>query len=208
MIPFGLTLVTAPTETPLSLTEAKGFLRILGNDSENDVITALQNAAVDFIQRVTGKQLLTATYRASYDGFPGGRNGEYRPPSWRFGTIRLPRSPLQSVSTITYVDTNGDQQTLAGTEYQVDATTEPGRIAPARFKVWPIADPYTLASVKVTFVAGYTSASVLPDAFKQATRLLLGHLYENREATIEASLNQIPLGLREFIRSITLAEYR
>jgi uncharacterized phiE125 gp8 family phage protein len=87
---------------------------------------------------------------------------------------------LQSVTSIIYVATDGTSTTLATTEYQVDATTEPGRVAPAYGKIWPVTRAQ-MSAVTVVFVAGYGAASAVPDLIKTAMRLLVGCWYEQRE---------------------------
>ena len=203
----GLTLSVAPTVEPVSVDEIKSQLRIIDDDADNTTLSFYIQSAREFFETQTNRQLCTATWIATYDFFPGRKVDEYRPPGWRYGIIRLPRSPLASVVSVQYIDTNGDTQTLASTEYQVSTKSEPGRVAPARFKVWPITDPMSMEAVTVTFTAGYGGASDVPVRFKQAIRFLVGHLYENREATVEQALTDLPLGFKSYLRASKIAEY-
>jgi len=98
-------------------------------------------------------------------------------------TIDVPVPPLQSVSSITYLDNNGDSQTLAASKYDVDASSEPGRIAPAFGETWPDTRDVNNA-VTVTFIAGYTTAALVPDTIKHAIKMITGHWYENREEVV------------------------
>ena len=204
---YGLTLVSAPAEEPVSLSEIKAHLYV-SDDVSNSTLTSQIIAAREYVENQTARQLVTATWEASWDRFPGYGADDIRPVGWRFGTIRVPRSPLQSVTSLKYLDTDAVLQTLATSEYQVSTRTDPGRIAPARLKVWPITDPYSFDSVRVVFVAGYGAASAVPARLKQAIKLLVGHLHENREATITETVErEIPLGLKTFILSCAVGEY-
>lgn len=204
---YGLQIVTPPASKPLTLDEIKHHLRILADDADNDLLDSYQGAAVDYIQQLTGRQLLQSVWLMTLDGFPGIKVDEHRPPGWRYGIIRVPKPPLRAVNSVQYVDTDGNLQTLAVTEYQVSTASEPGRIAPARFKVWPVADPHSFDAVRVAFTAGWANADLVPEGIKQAVRLLVGHLNEHREATIEQALSIVPFGLQAFIRSQGYGEY-
>jgi uncharacterized phiE125 gp8 family phage protein len=62
-------------------------------------------------------------------------------------------------------------------------------------KWWPATACYNYGAVQVTFVAGYGNAAAVPADLKAAIKLLVGHLYENREAvTLGAMPAELPLG--------------
>lgn len=92
--------------------------------------------------------------------------------------------PVQSITSITYVDTAGATQTLSASEYVVDYYSKPVLIRPVT--AWPQTKEITNA-VKVSFYAGFTdylspNPYPMPKAIKQAMLLMIGHLYQNREA--------------------------
>lgn len=186
-----INVVTPPATEPLTLAEAKAHLRVDGTD-EDTLITALIIAARESIETWSRRQLLTATLKLSLDEFPCGD-----------GVIRIPRPPLQSVSSIQYVDTAGDLQTLAAERYQVDALGQPGRVAPAYGTHWP-ATRDQLNAVHVTFVAGYTSP---PQTSKHLARLLVGHFYANREA-VDSGLEEMPLGVKALAATLKWGDYQ
>lgn len=164
---FGLTVVTAPTEEPISLEEAKENLRFAG-DYESDRIRALIKAARIYCERATGKAFVTQTLKLTLDAFTE-------------CVIRLPRPPLVSVSSIKYDDTAGTEQTLSTSYYVVDASQEPGRVALAYGQVWPCTYEQ-IGAVRITYVAGFGGASTVPETIKQAMHLLIAHWFQNREA--------------------------
>jgi uncharacterized phiE125 gp8 family phage protein len=113
--------------------------------------------------------------------------------------LRLPMPRLISVTSITYLDNSGTLQTLDPSQYTVDAASQPARIVPSVNLTWPTTDYYIPGSVKVTYVAGSygdgVNKDICPLSIKQAILLLVGHLYENREATSTLNPKALPLGV-------------
>lgn len=179
---YGLTLVT-PGAEPVTVAEFKQHARINRID-EDPLIEAFLRAAREYCETHTRRQLSPATWRMTLDRFPACE-------------IRLPLPPLQSVTSITYVDGNGDVQTLAADRYEVDASSQPGRIHPAYGYSWPITREQ-LGSVNVTFVAGYSD---VPATITTAIKLLAAHYYENREAVTAGALTEVPLAVESLLLS-------
>ncbi|MGH9649596.1 MAG: head-tail connector protein, partial [Terriglobales bacterium] len=148
------------------------------------------------------------------DGFPGSYgsgvpcwdvppvSGVYQMLTGRSSEIRIPRAPLKvngGIVHVKYLDAAGAQQTLAaGTDYVVAARSEPARVMPAYGKSWPGTRNWIDATgnypVEVRFIGGYgADPKDVPENFRQAILLLVGHWYENREEVSEASLGQIPM---------------
>lgn len=98
--------------------------------------------------------------------------------------IKLP--PLQSVSAITYVDTDGATQTLSAANYLVDAASTPARITPAYGEVWPTTR-YQNNAVKIRFIAGYGAASAVPQCIKNWMLMRIKTLYEARDSVTTAN---------------------
>ena len=86
---------------------------------------------------------------------------------------------------IKYYGTDNTVYYMDGSDYFVDTKSEPGRISLAYGEVWPSTTLRPANGVCIVFTAGYGSAaSSVPQNIKAAILLLLGHLYENREAVI------------------------
>ena len=81
---------------------------------------------------------------------------------------------------IGYKDSTGTETILPVSDYLVDTDREPGRVLPGFGMSWPVFTPFPAAPIRIQFVAGY---AVLPEPIRQAMLLLVGHWYENREAT-------------------------
>lgn len=167
MVRYSVT--SAPASEPLTAAEAKTHLRVEVSDDDT-YISALIIAARKWVEEMGNLCLINQTIAEKFDGFP--TNGGY---------IELSKSPVSSISSISYVDSNGDTQVWDSSLYQTDLTGKPARVMPIPYGTYP---NYLLQlnSITVTYVAGYgaTSASV-PEPIKQAMLLLIADMYENRE---------------------------
>lgn len=186
-----LKLVTPPAERPVSLAEARLHLRVDHTD-EDDLIAGLLDAAVDHLDGasgILGRALVTQAWDLVLDALP-------------CDAIQLPLAPLVSVSSVQYYDTAGALQTLSPSLYYVDAISQPGWVTRLSTATWP--DTMDGANaVIVRFVAGYGAAAAVPGAIKAAIKLLVGHLYRNREATTAEALTATPMAV-----DALLAPYR
>lgn len=166
-------LITPPDGEVVTLDEARSQCRIDQSD-EDALLQSYIQASGQHIEDVTGRQRLTATWELSLDGFS----------CW----IDVPKPPLRSVTSITYVDQAGVTQTWAASNYKVlgavganpSPTARRGRIELAYGAFWPITR-WESGSVMVRFSAGYGDASKVPTALKQAQLMLISHWYRNRE---------------------------
>jgi uncharacterized phiE125 gp8 family phage protein len=163
--------ITDATVEPLTLAEAKLHLRVDGSD-EDALITALITATRTACEYRCLRTLLQTTWELTQDSFTD--------------ALRLDYPRIMAVVSVKYLDTDGVQQTLAGTEYLLDADSEPGYVVPAYGKAWP--ETYgQVNAVKVRYTAGYgTTADKVPAPIKQWMLLHIGHYYKNREATASA----------------------
>jgi uncharacterized phiE125 gp8 family phage protein len=180
-----LSLVTSATAEPVTRQQFKAHARIT-RDDEDGVIDGYLLAARRYVETALRRQLVNATWRLTLDCFPA--------------CIDVPLPPLSSVSSITYVDTDGATQTLNSSLYRVDTYSQPGRITPAYDQVWPATQAVTNA-VTVTFVAGYgaTYASV-PQTIRQAICLLASHWYENREPIVVGTITApLPMAVESLL---------
>ena len=177
-----LQLITPPAEEPVSLAEARHHLRVDFPD-DDALIVAVISAARQHAEMLTRRQFVTARWKLVLDRFPGqgGMEDVAGEPFFLPGNaILLPKSPLQTVIGIEYLDTGNVLQTLPESEYTVDAACEPARITPVAGATWPITLPQ-IAAVSVLFDAGYGTAAEVPEGIKAWIKLRVGSLYEHRE---------------------------
>lgn len=181
---YGLTLSSAPASEPVALSGSDGlkaWLRV-EHAASDDEITALGKAARLLVEKLTGRALVTQTWVLTLDNFPWPGGWQYVNSPAIFPdphTIRVPKAPLQSVSSVEYYDLSDTLTTLAASTYVVDATTDPGRIFLAMNKVWPVTR-LRPGAVRITFVAGYGAASAVPEDLKLAIKMCVAYWYENR----------------------------
>jgi uncharacterized phiE125 gp8 family phage protein len=109
--------------------------------------------------------------------------------------IVLPRAPVQSLSSIGYYDSNGTLQTLSASQYTVTWRASQGESLPPTASTWPTTRTRTNAVI-VTYIAGWTTAALVPANVKHLIKLWISHFYENREpVNIGNIVNEIPLSL-------------
>ncbi len=185
-------LITPPAAEPVSLAEAKLHLRV-DFDEDDALIQALISAARQAAEMLTQRQLVTASWRMVLDSFPS--CGLMGVPAGQTFTlpghaILIPKSPLQSVLEIRYLDMAGVSQVMPSAHYTVDKACEPARITPVFGQIWPVALPQ-IGAVSVTFDAGYGSAADVPEGLKSWIKLRLGSLYAHREEVASMARGRI-----------------
>ena len=184
---------TAPTTTPITLHQAKTRLRISTCDEDYDLLDII-SAATEYCQTRTNRQFITATCRLTLDAFPTNNN---------YDEILLLPAPVQSISSITYIDADGATQTLDSSLYTFDGKTHIPNVRPLYNGVWPDTRDVSSA-VTVNFVAGYgDTAADVPAGLQQAVLLLTSHWYEVREPV---ALGTISTSI-QFTLDALLAQY-
>lgn len=173
-------IVTEPSEEPVTLTEVRDHTRV--EISDDDLL--LQNqitAAREHLERATNRAFVTQTWKVVLDEFPDGNE-----------PIVLPKPPLRAVNSVKYTTDDGTTSTFAASNYIVDTDSEPGRVEVKRNNNWPTETLQTANGVEVEFDAGYGGQSDVPQRIKQAILLLVAHWYENREAVTSGQENRVP----------------
>ena len=194
--------VSGPASEPVTLDEAKLHLRVDWDDDDT-LIAVLIQAARERCEVELDRSFINTTWDYSIDSFPY-LTSDAVSLQWVPGAVRIPKARVASVTSVKYVDLNGTVQTLAqGTDYLVQ-TGDPGAVYPFPYVAWPVARQQ-FGAVTVRFVAGYgATASDVPASIKSAILLLVGHLYENREAVsidIGQTVQELPLGVQYLLAS-------
>lgn len=187
---MSLVLVTAPTVEPVTLTQVKAHL---GNiqSTDFDALLGTYIAAVrehlDGAEGILGRALVRQTWDMRLDEFED--------------EIRIPLPPLQSVTSVKYVGSNGVLQTMAAGDYQVIGlgTKWPATLIPAYGECWPSTYDNP-ESVTVRFVAGYPDNGAsppnltanIPAGITAAMLLLVGDLWKYRETVAPSALAELP----------------
>lgn len=172
---MALRRIVDPTESPVSVAEARSHLGLFhnGDDSLISLYIDAATSNLDGAQGILGRTLVAQTWELTYDSFP-------------CSAIKVPLPPLVSVESIKYLDADGVEQTLPTTEYTVDVDNQPGWVAPVAS--WPTTFE-TINAVRIRFVAGYGAAGKVPAAIRAAILLMVADLYENREGAITGTIH-------------------
>ena len=163
---YALSLVTEPTSELLARADVERHLE-LDDDYHDHEVTAWIMAARQIAENYLNRAIGTQTWDLILDRFPPGA----RP-------ILLPKCPVQSVSSVNYLDSTGASEIWSSSNYTLGASHEPARLTPVFNTFWP-EHRFVEDGVSVRFVAGYTAAN-LPLPVKQAMLLLIGHLEAHR----------------------------
>lgn len=182
--------VIAPVAVePVTIEEAKLHLRVDVTD-EDTLIGALITAAREFAEHYTGRAFAPQTLEMALDCFP----------VYEDDYIDLDMPPVATITTVKYTDAVGVEQTIPGSSYVLSLYGESRRLTPAYNVYWPTTRDIPNA-VRIRYVTGYTT---LPKAAKAGLLLLIGHLYENRQAVSTLSLEEIPMGARSLLDTIKI----
>ena len=220
---------------PVTLTEAKLHLRIDSSD-DDELISGLIMSARRWAEDYCDRTFVVSQYTMSLDSFYGaigspvqfglkadGNNIEGRQGTVPQLDIELPRPPLSPIDwdgisspvSITYIPTaGGTRTTLPSTEYRVDYNSTPGVARPLYGKTWP-SHLVDQNSVIVTYQAGYSTywndehlGSINMAAVQSAIKMLVSHLWSNRDAAAEVALSEVPFGVKAMLDTLRWGSYR
>jgi uncharacterized phiE125 gp8 family phage protein len=167
-------VTTDSTSEPVTLTEVKAHLRIDHALDDTWLTTNITTARM-YVENYIRMALFTQTITAKWDKFPA--------------YFLLERPPLQTVTSIYYLDTTGASQLLSSANYVVDTSSTPASITLAYGYTWPSTRDQ-VAAITIVYVAGYATVGAIPLPIKHAILMLMGHWYENRE-TIGDTVGQL-----------------
>jgi len=161
-------IVINPSEEPITLSEAKEHLRVDFSD-EDTYIGTLITTARKYCESYTNKVFITQSWRQNLDTFPR--------------VIKLKVSPVVSLTSLKYYDTNETQQTLTDNSdnFQKDFLSDCGSLHEGLVNAWPSVGD-TINAIEIITVCGYGAASSVPAEIKHAIKLMVSHLYENRDS--------------------------
>lgn len=166
-------------EALLPVADCKAHLRVL-DDSEDELIAILRDAAIEYVERHCGVKLgpqTGLTWKADCL------------PSTPSAHVDLAVRPVTGITSIAWQD--GDGAAVAGVLADF-RFSEGGMLRPVVGGSWP---SNIGGEVVVTFDAGY-AADEAPRSLLSAVKLMLGHLYMNREAVIVGTISgEAPLGV-------------
>lgn len=164
---YSLTLVTGPTDEPVTVPSLKSNSRVTGTSQDLD-FAEWGKAAREMFESEADVKLMPQTWLLTLDEFPRGC------------AIEVPIYPFTGVTHIKYDDVDDVEQTLSSSLYYSDFKACPGLIYHVPETVWP-ATSLRRRAVRVTVTAGFASADLVPARAKQAIKMLVSHWNQNRE---------------------------
>jgi uncharacterized phiE125 gp8 family phage protein len=171
---------------PVTLAQAKAHLRV-DFDDEDSTITALIAAATRAVENRVQRRYCTQTVEWVIQNFP-------------MCGLRLPLAPVASVDSVQYTNADGSVSTLDADSYVVTSQGTATVLYPALGAIWPLAWPGP-KPVAITFTAGGAAAAVEAHV-TAAILLMIGHLYQNREAVVlpqGGNPVELPLGVADLM---------
>ncbi len=183
---MSLKRTVAPVDLPLTLDEVKDHIRWESTADDDAPIMLYLRAAVDQFDGASGmlnRAIVTQSWQLDFDGFPVSGKA-----------IKIPLPPLQSVTSVQYIDTDGATRTLAASEYKVlnlDSPTRAGWIEEAFSKTWPSTRDESEA-VTVTFVAGYGLRNAIPEHIRHLLLFTIQDAYDGRAPIDAKPLTRTP----------------
>lgn len=170
-------IITAPITEAVSLTELKHQLEIDTSDTTHDTELALyQKAARAYYEGRTVRTIHETELEFVLDSFPGADR------------VVLPRAtPLISITSVKYTDSDGDEETFAAADYIADTDQTPGALVRGYGISWPSFTPYPASPIKIRYKAGIATDSPIAEASELDKIPILMHaaaMFENREAVV------------------------
>lgn len=222
---------------PVTVAEAKLHLRI-DNADDDDLISVLITSARKWAEDYCDRTFVESKYTMELDSFYGaigspiqfglkadGNNIEGRQGTVPNLDIELPRPPASPTFdgqpnplTIRYKPTAGSSlTTLSSSLYRVDYDSTPGVARPLYGQTWP-SHLVDQNAVEVTWAAGPTFywtesagaryGTLNQAAVQAAVKMLVGHLWSNRDASTDVALSEVPFGVKALLDTLRWGSYR
>ena len=153
----------APSVEPLEPARLKGPMRVDYTDDDVELLDAITEAR-DWAEQFLGRALITQTITEKFCTL-----GD---------TLELRWPAVQSITSVTYVDADGDTQTLAATVYELGDHLGIGQVRLKYNQTWPTTRTQADA-VTCVYVAGYgAAASNVPKAIQNAMIAYIQYRYD------------------------------
>lgn len=183
-----ITVSTAAAGEPITLAEARLHLQVQHTDDDAYIETLIKVARA-VAEGYTQRAFIQRTVSVDLDA------NEAQSP------ITLPLGKLQSVSSFTYYDVDGNGTSVTSSDYYI-AATNPGRLV-AKNAGWNVMRDYK--ALTIAYVVGYGStASTVPDDIKHGIKIILADLWHN-EASDAMMSDSYPIPK---LAKLLLAPYR
>lgn len=187
-----LQVITAPVNSPVSLSDMKDYLRVDTSDDDT-LIQSFIDSATESVKQYLKRSLITETLELTMDGFGQGQQddrliqlgdgvhvGSVPYLLGRGNEVDLQFPPVQSITSVKTYNRANEESTFDSSKYELDE--QGGRIYLNESEVWP-SNLRAREAVKIRYVSGYgDNASDIPAPIVQAIKLYVGKMYDCREA--------------------------
>ena len=164
---------TPPAAEVVTIEQARQQARTEVDTALDAELTRLITVARSFVERYCGIRIGAQTLTINCDSFED--------------FARLPDGPMVSVTSISYIDTAGATQTLAGSVYQTRFDDLDGAIVLKPSQSWPAIQPGS--RITVVCVAGYDTPA--PEIV-HAMLFIIADWFGSHETMQEGRLAQLP----------------
>ncbi len=182
---MSLSLVTPPTDIPVSVADMKQHLRLLSSD-EDAVVQGLIAAATGWLDGpngVLGRCLVQQVWRQEFTGF--------------CARLRLAMPDVSAVSI--FYDDGQAVQAVPASEYEIVTSAGAAWIRFHDTFAWPAVAQDVAFPVWANITCGFGAPADVPAQIKLAIKMLVAMWFENREAAQPRGLDELPLSVRALI---------
>jgi uncharacterized phiE125 gp8 family phage protein len=180
-------VITPPAEEPVSIDQARAQVSLEPGDDTFDVELGLYiKAARAHAEEITGTALMTQTLlmRAScFDDLD-----------------KLPSAPLQSITSVKYLDGTGVEQLIDPSVYDAVLVGMRPFIRRKVGQAWPIQPLNVRDAIRIEALAGYGAIKAIPDDVRLAMLLMIGEWFKEREESGAADTERVSSASRSLLK--------
>ena len=145
--------------------------------AEDDALERLRKAARKEVEDLTSRKFLTQALDYYLENWPSSYISG--PDQRRPDRIKLPCGNLQTVTSVSWKDTDGTETTLtAGTDYIVETNGEGiGKVVLPYGESWPSGSLYPSSPIKIRYICGWLAAADIPEQIPSAILLAAEDMY-------------------------------
>lgn len=169
------TIITPPRGEPISVAEAKAFLKIT-HTQEDELFPHLITTARQMAETYTRRKFMTQRLISVLPFRPNHAKKEGLQRVWTAGdryALFLPRGPLQQVIEVERISEDGDTALISYRGYHLNVHQDPALL---------VVDDKSGWGVRITYEVGYgDNASDVPAPLRQALLRMISTMYQQRD---------------------------
>lgn len=178
-------LIAGPALEPVSLSQAKIFLKVDTGD-DDELLNTLIIAARLMVEAASGRVLINQTWRLVLDEWPYDN------------MLRLPVAPVSAIAAARVFDAASNPQNVAAAVLALEPGNDPPLI---RVNGAPPAIGRLSRGLEIDVVAGFGPAATdVPAPLRQAVLRLVARWYENRGDVVSRDTEALPQEIAALIR--------